>query len=193
MVWHLQNPNCQHKQIGLAGTYVRSGGGGLVTGCCWVGRKSNRQLKINCNGSVLLVLKLGMWLSFFNCTTGWWSWASQTQANTVFIRSRGGGGVFEGEVGLRVNATVNKLTFNVSVPIILDLIVCSSRQSSCYQRPPADKLAVKGKDFCTQSAIKNYGFRKLCWTYPWFFKIVEVVESNRGRKEYNWEINSGRL
>lgn len=42
-------------------------------------------------------------------------------------------------MGLRVYATANKLAFNVCVPIILDLIVCSSGQSSSYQRPSAEK------------------------------------------------------
>jgi hypothetical protein len=46
-------------------------------------------------------------------------------------------------VSLRVYATANKLAFNVCVPIILDLIICSSRQSSSYQRPFISKQAVK--------------------------------------------------
>lgn len=55
---------------------------------------------------------------------------------TRMRRRRGVGGVEERLVGSGIDALTNELLAQVSVPVVLYLIICASRNSPCYQRPP---------------------------------------------------------
>ena len=64
----------------------------------------------------------------------------RSRISEIQLSYRGGGGGIERAVRLWIDAAANELPLDVSVPVIFDFIICSSRQSPCYQRPSAAEI-----------------------------------------------------